>query len=380
VRALDAGARGCPGPEPADLAGLHRSALACYRGAVFRRARAAVVVTALTAATVVALPSLQADPTSAAKTHHLGRGFRNLDPGYRYSLIDRLWRGLRQGADRRRPVARALTPLPNDGAALRANGTSPTVTWIGHATLLVQLNGVNILTDPHWGDRASPVGFAGPRRLVPPGIRFEDLPPIHLVLVSHDHYDHLDEDTVVRLARVHRPTFVVPLGIKAWLADLGITRVVELDWWEESSYGPLRVASTPAQHSSGRGLHDQNVRLWSSWVVIGPDRRFFFAGDTGYFAELAEIGQRYGPFDLTAIPIGGYSSWESGHPNHVNPEEAVQVFEDVRGRLLAPVHWGTFTMNREPVKEPPGRLLAEALRRGLEERIAPLSPGQSIDW
>ena len=114
--------------------------------------------------------------------------------------------------------------------------------------------------------------------------------------------------------------------------------------------------------------------------MLGADRRFFFAGDTGYFPGFAEIGRRYGPLDLAAIPIGGYSSWESGHPNHVNPEEAVQAFEDVRGRLLAPVHWGTFTMNREPVDEPPARLLAEALRRGLEERIAPLSPGQSIHW
>jgi N-acyl-phosphatidylethanolamine-hydrolysing phospholipase D len=345
------------------------------------RARAVVALTAvLFIAAAVALPSLRADPVSGAKAHHLGRGFRNLDPGYSYSLADRVFRGLRRGFDRRAPAARTLVPLANDGAALRANGTQPTVTWIGHATLLVQLNGVNILTDPHWGERASPVGFAGPRRLVPPGIRFEDLPPIHVVLISHDHYDHLDEGTVERLARVHRPTFVVPLGIDQWLEERGIGRVVALDWWEETSYGPLRIASTPAQHSSGRGLHDQNLRLWCSWVVIGPDRRFFFAGDTGYFEGLAAIGRRYGPFDVAAIPIGGYSSWESEHPNHVNPEEAVQAFEDVRGRLLTPVHWGTFTMNREPVDEPPGRLLAEALRRGIEERIALLSPGQSIHW
>lgn len=346
-----------------------------------RRARAAVALTVvLVVAVVVALPSLRADPVLGGKTHHLGRGFRNLSSSYRYSVTDRLWRGLRQGLDRRAPATRALTPLANDGAALRANGTDATVTWIGHSTLLVQMHGINILTDPHWGERASPVGFAGPRRVVAPGIRFEDLPPIHVVLISHDHYDHLDEATVDRLARVHRPTFFVPLGIKAWLADRGIAQVVELDWWEEASYGPLRLASTPAQHSSGRGLHDQNLRLWCSWVVLGANRRFFFAGDTGYFDGLAEIGRRYGPFDLAAIPIGGYSSWESEHPNHVNPEEAVQAFEDVRGGLLTPVHWGTFTMNREPVNEPPSRALAEALRRGIEERIAPLSPGQSIHW
>jgi N-acyl-phosphatidylethanolamine-hydrolysing phospholipase D len=348
---------------------------------VSRRGRAVGALTAIVlVAGFVTLPSLGADPLTGAKAHHLRRGFRNLDPAYRYSLFDRAWRGLLRSVDGRPAAARALVSLRNDGAALRANGTAPTVTWIGHATLLVQIQGFNILTDPHWSERASPVEFAGPRRLVAPGIRFEDLPPIHLVLISHDHYDHLDEETVVRLANVHDPTFFVPLGVKAWLADLGITQVVELDWWEEAPYGALRIACTPAQHSSGRGVHDQNLRLWSSWVVLGADRRFFFAGDTGYFPGFAEIGQRYGPLDLAAIPIGGYSSWESGHPNHVNPEEAVQAFQDVRGRLLAPVHWGTFTMNREPVDEPPERLLAEALRRGLEERIAPLSPGQSIHW
>jgi N-acyl-phosphatidylethanolamine-hydrolysing phospholipase D len=315
-----------------------------------------------------------------APSHHRDRGFRNTDASYAYPVTGRLVRliasGLRQTPERG-PAPRVLA---NDGEALRANGRVPTVTWVGHSTFLVQLDGVNILTDPQWADRASPVGFAGPRRLVPPGMRIEDLPPIHAVVISHDHYDHLDAPTLDRLARAHRPRFFVPLGIRAWLAGRDIRDVVELDWWESASFRGLTVVCTPAQHSSGRGLHDQNQRLWASWVVLGGIKRFFFAGDTGYWVGLREIGDRYGPFDLAAIPIGGYTYSRRRHPNHLSPEEAIQAFEDVGGRLLVPMHWGTFDMNREPFREPPERLLAEALHRGLEERIGVLSPGQSIPW
>ncbi|MEX2145680.1 MAG: MBL fold metallo-hydrolase [Candidatus Rokuibacteriota bacterium] len=328
------------------------------------------------------LPTLWAEPRVAATApaHHLRNGFRNLDPQYSYPVLDRARRFFQRGFEGwpARGVAPAV--VPNDGAVVRNNGEHPTVTWVGHATLLVQLDGLNILTDPHWGERASPVGFAGPRRLVAPGMRFEDLPPIHAVVISHDHYDHLDVDTVERLARAHRPTFFVPLGIKEWLGDRGVRNVVELDWWQSRVFRGVTFVATPAQHSSGRGLHDQNQRLWSSWVMLGQTRRFFFAGDTGYTPSMKEIGKRYGPFDVAAIPIGGYSAWSERHPNHVNPEEAVQLFEDVRGRLLVPVHWGTFELNREPFREPPDRLMAAALARGLEERMALLTPGQLVHW
>jgi L-ascorbate metabolism protein UlaG (beta-lactamase superfamily) len=315
--------------------------------------------------------------------HHLRRGFRNLDDGYHYGVGDRAWRFVLGGLRRQPPRGEPAAVLHNDGATLRANGTHPTVTWVGHSTFLVQLDGVNILTDPHWGERASPVDFAGPRRLVPPGLAFADLPPIHAVVISHDHYDHLDTDTVDRLAREHAPRFFVPLGLRAWLGARGITDVVELDWWGSVAYRGLVFTCTPAQHSSGRGLTDQYLRLWASWVVQGGEggtKRFFFAGDTGYDARLKAIGDRFGPFDLAAIPIGGYRAYPRGHPNHVNPEEAIQFYEDVRGRLLVPMHWGTFDLNREPFAEPPDRLLQEALARGLEEQVAILSPGQTIPW
>jgi N-acyl-phosphatidylethanolamine-hydrolysing phospholipase D len=312
---------------------------------------------------------------SSPAQHHAARGFRNLSPTYSYSLIERA-----KGVFKHRP--RLLAGLPavvNDGSEVRGNGHAPTLTWIGHSTFLVQIDGLNLVTDPHWGDRASPVGFAGPRRLVPPGIRFEDLPPIDAVLISHDHYDHLDEATVRRLARDHRPRFFVPLGIGKWLRARGIDDVVELDWWQESRFRHLTVVATPAQHSSGRSVNDQYRRLWASFVVVGDTRRLFFAGDTGYWAAMKGIGA-LGPFDVALIPIGGYSDYRVHHPNHLNPEEAVQLFEDVGGKLLVPMHWGTFDMNREPVHEPPARLLAEALRRGIEERIAILRPGQTVDW
>jgi N-acyl-phosphatidylethanolamine-hydrolysing phospholipase D len=351
-----------------------------------RFARTSVIALAVLIAVASVLAAGVISPraeTSAKATpgHHLLKGFRNLDNTYHFSMTERaqrlFHRALREGWPKRGALPAVL---PNNGAELRANGTVPTVTWVGHSTLLIQLGGVNILTDPHWGDRASPVGFAGPRRLVGPGIRLEDLPPIHAVVISHDHYDHLDVDTVTRLNRTFHPRFFTPLGFKPWMADVGITNVVEMDWWESQSFRGLTFVCTPAQHSSGRGLRDQNVRLWSSWVISGAGKRFFFAGDTGYTKSLAEIGTRLGPFDLAAIPIGGYSGWEQRHPNHVNPEEALQLFQDVRGRLLVPIHFGTFDMNVEPFAEPPARLMKAALAAGLEEHMAVLSPGESIHW
>ena len=347
-----------------------------------RRTTSAVLLVTVLALAFVTLPvSLDAQaPPKESLTHHLKKGFRNLNDKYSYSLVERTRRLIGRIGESAPVRGKAPALVANTGAELRANGTNPTITWIGHSTFLVQIDGVNILTDPIWADRASPVSFAGPQRLVAPGMRFEDLPPIHAVVISHAHYDHLDAATVTRLNREHRPTFFVPLGVKALVADWGARSVVELDWWEKGTLGPLTFVCTPAQHSSGRTLTDQNLRLWSSWAILGPGKRFYFAGDTGYFAGMKTIGDRLGPFDVAAIPIGGYMSWEKGHPNHVNPEEAVQLFEDVKGRLLVPMHWGTFALNREPFREPPDRLFKEALRRGIEEQVALLSPGETIHW
>jgi N-acyl-phosphatidylethanolamine-hydrolysing phospholipase D len=321
-------------------------------------------------------------PTALRETpvHHLERGFRNLDPSYAYPLLERARRFVRRTAEGWPARGAPLEVLRNDGAALRANGVKPTITWIGHSTFLVQLGGLNILTDPNWNDRASPVRFAGPRRIIPPGLRFEDLPPIHAVVVSHDHYDHFDEVTVRRLVAKHQPRFFVPIGMKELLTRFGATDVTELDWWDAATLRGVTFTATPAQHSSGRWLSDQNHRLWASWVIAAPQHRLYFAGDTGYFAGFKEIGAKLGPFQVALLPIGGYGGWGAHHPNHINPEEAVQAFEDLRASVLVPMHWGTFDLNREPFREPPDRLLKEALRRGIEERVALLSPGQEIGW
>ncbi|HSF05030.1 MAG TPA: MBL fold metallo-hydrolase [Methylomirabilota bacterium] len=323
-------------------------------------------------------------PVPGKPVHHRERGFANPVAAHPLAstwvrirfFVTRVW------ASTFTPRTIELPRVANDGAALRNNRTEPTVTWVGHSTLLVQLDGVNVLTDPQWSNRASPVSFGGPGRVTPPGLRLEDLPPIHLVLISHDHYDHLDVATVERLAADHRPRFLVPLGLKTWFADLGITDVEEMDWWQHRTEHGLLVTCLPAQHFSGRGLGDRNRRLWSGWAVAGRHRRLFFAGDTAYYAGMfQEIGQRLGPFDLAAVPIGAYLPPAIMRPSHTTPEEGLQLFEDVRGRVFVPIHWGTFDLADEPLDEPARRLAADAQRRGLgHQRVWILKHGETRSW
>jgi L-ascorbate metabolism protein UlaG (beta-lactamase superfamily) len=322
-------------------------------------------------------------PKVGAPAHHLEDGFRNINPSYarpdfwtRWTfVIPRLLRSTFS------PPA-GFPVVPNDGRSLRENRGTPTVTWVGHSTLLVQLDGVSLLTDPQWSERASPLSFAGPRRVTPPGLRLEDLPPIDLVLISHDHYDHLDGPTVQRLWAAHRPRFLVPLGLKAWLEELGVLSVDELDWWERRTVKGLTIVCLPNQHWSARSLWDRDRRLWASWAVVGRDRRFYFAGDTGYYAPIfEEIRQRLGPFDLGAIPIGAYMPSAMMQFSHLTPEEALQVFDDLGARRLVAIHWGTFNLASEPLGEPPARTAAEARRRHLDpERIWILRHGETRAW
>ena len=322
-------------------------------------------------------------PFSGAPPHHRERGFANTSPAYAPGAM---WGRLRFFAARVlsttfAPRTADLPHVPSDLAAIRGNPGADTVTWVGHSTLLIQLDGVNILTDPHWGERASPVTFAGPKRVTPPGLAFDDLPPIHVVLISHDHYDHLDVGTVQRLAAAHRPRFLVPLGLKAWFADLGITEVEELDWWQERRVRGLTLTCVPAQHFSGRTPWERNQRLWSGWAVAGRSKRLYFAGDTAYYEGLREIGARLGPFDLAAVPIGAYLPPEIMKPSHLSPEEALQALGDVRGRRFVPIHWGTFDLADEPLAEPPRRLEAEAARLGLgPDRVWILRHGETRRW
>jgi len=272
--------------------------------------------------------------------------------------------------------------MENDGSILRSNQVTPTVTWIGHATLLVQFDSLNILTDPHWSDRASPVSFAGPKRLVPPGLRFEHLPPIHLILISHDHYDHLDLQTVRRLASLHQPRFLVPLRLKQWFEEMQVPNVEELDWWDSQKIQDSDVTCVPVQHFSGRTLWDRNRRLWAGWAVQGNSGHFFFAGDTGYYPDLfKEIGQRLGTFDLAAIPIGAYLPSYMMKFVHSTPEQALQILSDIGAERFLAMHWGTFDLADEPIGEPPKRLEAETHRLGLDpKRVWVMQPGETRPW
>jgi L-ascorbate metabolism protein UlaG (beta-lactamase superfamily) len=321
-------------------------------------------------------------PKAGAPYHHLERGFRNLNPDYARPDLWTRWRFVIPRILRSTFSSPAPFPVvTSDGLAPWA-GDEASVTWVGHATVLIRLDGVSLLTDPMWSERASPVSFAGPRRVVPPAVRFEDLPPIDLVVVSHDHYDHLDAPTVARLWATHRPRFLVPLGFKAWFAELGIDAVDELDWWESRTIKDVTVVCTPVQHWSARSLRDENRRLWAGWAVLGRERRFYFAGDTGYYAPIfQEIGRRLGPFDVGAIPIGAYLPRAMMRFSHLTPEEALQVQADIGARRLLAIHWGTFNMAQEPLDEPPARLAADGRKRGVDpERIWVLQHGETRAW
>jgi N-acyl-phosphatidylethanolamine-hydrolysing phospholipase D len=332
---------------------------------------------------LVACGSVGTEPLPGQPPHHVAGGFRNTNPDFhrpsswtRWSfMVRRLW--MSSTAPRTFDAPRAV----NDGAALRADLINPSITWVGHSTLLVQLNGLNFLTDPNWGARAGPVSWAGPRRLSPPGLAFEDLPRIDVVIISHDHYDHLDLGTVKRLAETYNPLFLVPLGLKAWFNENGMSRVEELGWWQEREYRGVRFVCVPAQHFSQRTLWDGNTRLWASWAVLSPERRLYFGADTGYFAGFKDAGQRLGPFDMAAIAIGAYLPPEIMKAVHTTPEEALQAFVDLNARVLLGIHWGTFDLAEEPLDEPPARMLAEVRRRGIgSERGWILKVGETRQW
>lgn len=248
--------------------------------------------------------------------------------------------------------------VANDGSFLRenANHSIPTVTWVGHATLLVQMEHVSFLTDPTWSNRPSPVPLIGPRRFVKPGLLMDDLPPIDFVVISHNHYDHLDLPTLRSLAKRNPATlFYVPLGNGELLRKQGIPNVEELDWGQSSEYKGVTVHCLPSQHWSKRSLTDDRLALWSSWAVTGTERRFYFAGDTGYFDGFTAIGERLGPFDLVAVPIGAYEPRAMMRESHMNPEEAFQAAIDLRAELAMAMHFGTFDLSDEPLAEPPLR-------------------------
>ena len=227
------------------------------------------------------------------------------------------------------------------------------LTYVNHATFLIQAGGLNILTDPVWSERVSPLSFAGPKRMRPPGVRFEDLPVIDLVVISHNHYDHLDIDTLKKLNDQFSPRFIVPLGVDLYLKQEGISNAISMDWWDESSVSEsVKVTSVPAQHFSSRGLFDRNKTLWSGYIFETDAGTLYFAGDTGYGEFFKEIGGRFENITVALIPIGAYKpQWFMG-PIHVNPEEAIQIHKDVNAEISFGMHFGTFPLADDGMEEP----------------------------
>jgi L-ascorbate metabolism protein UlaG (beta-lactamase superfamily) len=251
------------------------------------------------------------------------------------------------------------------------------ITWLGHSTTLVEIDGHRLLLDPVWSDRASPFAWVGPKRFHAPPLPLAELPPVDAVLISHDHYDHLDHRTIVSL-RDRVPLFVVPLGVGAHLERWGVSaaRIVELDWWGETTIGALTVTATPARHFSGRSLvmRDRDATLWAGWAIRGAEHRVYYSGDTAMFPEFSEIGSRLGPFDASLIEVGAYDAlWADVH---LGPEQAIEAHRLVRGGVLIPVHWGTFDLALHPWTEPVERLRVAASRAGTRLEIP--RPGQTV--
>ncbi len=262
----------------------------------------------------------------------------------------------------------------------RAPDDALTITWVGHSTFLIQIGGQNLLTDPIWSMRASPIPWIGPKRRVMPGIRLDELPAIDLVLQSHDHYDHLDDLTVCWLeARHPGARWLVPLGLTPFLRRRGVHEITELDWWQEATHGLLTIGATPAQHFSGRTPWGRNRTLWCGWSLRTPARRVFFAGDTGYHPAFVDIARRFGPFDVALLPIGAYDPRWFMRPVHMNPEEAVQAALDLGSPRVIPMHWGTFKLTDEPLDEPPQRARDAWMASGLApERFHQMMHGETL--
>ncbi|XOV93930.1 MAG: MBL fold metallo-hydrolase [Bacteroidota bacterium] len=217
------------------------------------------------------------------------------------------------------------------------------ITFVNHSTFLIQWNKLNILTDPVWSNRCSPFSFAGPQRMRPPGIQFEDLPKIDLVLLSHNHYDHLDIHTVKRIEEKFKPTFVVPLGVSDYLTKKNIQKTIELDWWDET-HEHLKITAVPSQHFSGRGFFDRDKSLWCGYILHFDNQKLYFAGDSGYGDFFKEIGKNMGPMDISLIPIGAYLPKWFMSPIHVSPDESIKIHKDVKSKQSIAMHFGTFPL------------------------------------
>lgn len=266
---------------------------------------------------------------------------------------------------------------PPDLSALHERSHELRLTWIGHSSFFVQMAGMRILLDPVFSDRASPLSFLGPRRQSRLPFSIEDLPPIDLVLISHDHYDHLDRRAVEYLAGTSDPQFLVPLGVGPIVRKFGVRRVAEFDWWQRTAVDGLDIHCLPARHFSGRGLHNRNGTLWTSWYLESPAQRLYYAGDSGYARHFDAIREAIGAPDVAIMPIGAYLPRWIMEPVHVSPEEALRAVRDLEARRMVPCHWGTFDLADEPIQAPMEQLERLAEVEGLSERVVSMAVGET---
>ncbi|GGY06470.1 MBL fold metallo-hydrolase [Paludibacterium paludis] len=317
--------------------------------------------------------------------HHTPSGFRNNYPhgGPGPGDLAR-WRRERKAAGLPKPPLDDLSCLPADLGFLQANRGERAVTFIGHVTLLWQTAGLNLLTDPVFSERCSPLPFAGPRRHQPPGVALDALPHINAVLLSHNHYDHLDRASVRRLAaqKDGPPRFFVPLGMDAWfranLPLLPADHIIALDWWESAAIGEVALTFVPVQHWSARTPFDRNATLWGGWIIGDRDWRAFFSGDLGDSRDIDDIAARFAPFDFCALGIGAYEPRWFMKNQHINPFEAVDIHRRLRSRESLGIHWGTFELTDESLDEPPRELARARAAAGIgENEFYVLRPGQT---
>lgn len=255
------------------------------------------------------------------------------------------------------------------------------ITFINHSTFLIQWNGLNILTDPIWSERTSPVSFAGPKRMRPPGIRFEDLPQIDAIIISHNHYDHLDLPTVKLLQEKFQPLFVVPLGLDLYLKNKGIDNIEVLDWWQETKFKNLNIACVPAQHFSGRGMGDRDKTLWAGYVLIHQQQKLYYVGDTGYGPFFQQIKEKYSPFDVALVPIGAYKPKWFMSPIHMSPSEAVQVHRELEIGTSIGMHYGTFPLADDGRNDPVIDLQKALQKQQVsEEKFVLLEEGKALEF
>jgi len=347
-----------------------------------KSARRASVVAAFTMLASCASAGEQNAPAEPQReAPHYQNNYIEFQPKGLAKLMQWKLEAMRQGLPRP-PVSPIPAVSPNLDF-IRSNATAgsamaPAITWIGHATVLAQLGGLNVLTDPIFSERASPLSYLGPKRAQPPGVALAHLPRIDLVLISHNHYDHLDQASVRALNAQPGgpPLFIVPRGNGAWMAQAGIDNVVELGWWQSHRIGAVEVVMTPVQHWSGRTLSDRLATLWGGYAVFAPDLHLYYAGDTGYSRDFAGTRERFasrqsasqgGGFDVALIPIGGYEPRWFMQDQHVNPAEAVRIHVDLNAKRSVGVHWGTFELTDESLDEPPQKLAEERKAQGVAD-------------